>query len=58
MVEQVGGEEERKEQLGELARLELAQSRNPDPNARAFTSWPTNGSIGASSSTKPTTIDT
>ena len=28
MVEQVGGEEERKEQLGELARLELAQSRN------------------------------
>ena len=29
MVEQVGGEEERKEQLGELARLELAQSRNP-----------------------------
>ena len=35
MVEQVGGEEERKEQFGELARLELAQSRNPDPDARA-----------------------
>ena len=35
MIEQVGGEEERKEQLGELARLKLAQSRNLDPDARA-----------------------
>ena len=35
MIEQVGSEEEREEQFGELARLELAQSRNPDPDARA-----------------------
>ena len=35
VIEQVCGEEEREEQFGELARLELAQSRNPDPDARA-----------------------
>ena len=53
MVEQVGGEEGRNPPGWNWPSPGiLTQMRAP------FTSWPTNGSIGASSSTKPTTIDT